>query len=293
MAGTSVTEQLAARKAAQGAKPTGKTTPSASAKPSGRSRAAKPAETKPEPETPAAGETKPSGRTKVERTPEEQAKYLEAKKAKKEAAFEKLRKMNEQKKAARRVGLEQTLSEAKAELMPDGKPGKVLYSTRASYYGVRCVVQDVIELRGRILVSVLCTTTKGGQDLEPDRYYARNFGLEFLQDEPVTEEYVPRREGTKRAEKFDKKKAREAKKARKEARAKAKAEGGESEEEEEAELEDLDLEAEEDDEDVDLEEDEEDDEDEDEEDDEDEDDEEEAEGTETEASDEAEEDSWG
>ena len=278
MAGT-VTDQLKARKQAQG-KPS---------KPAAKS-SAKPAEPEDVVETgdaEEAAESKPRGRQKVQRTPEEEAARAAAKEERKKAAFEKLREMNAKKKAARIEGLKQSLAAAKAELMPDGKPGRVMYSTRASYYGVKCIVQSVEEVRGRILVDVLCVTTKGGQELDESSYYTRRFGLNFLQDEYPEEEYEPRRGGdTKRAKKAAARKARAEKKARKAAKETAT-------DEEEAELdEDLDLEDdEENDIEAELDEDEEEDEDEPDEDEEEEDEDVESESASA-ASDEAEEDSW-
>lgn len=264
-----VAEQLAARKQSQ-AKPAAKDEPKAAAtKTTGRRTRTKPAATKAaetktaEPEVKETPAEEPAAETetktkrkqaapKPELTAEQLAEKARLKEERKQQAFEKLREMNQKKKVARASALQQDLAAAKEALLPDGKPGKVVYSTRASYYGVRCVVQDVIELRGRILVSVKCTTTKSGQELAEESWYDRNFGLDFLQDDPVTEEYEPRRDGpTKRREKFEKKKTREEKLAKKAERAAAKAAAGDDSEDE-ADLEDLDLE-DGDDEEVDLE----------------------------------------
>jgi hypothetical protein len=73
------------------------------------------------------------------------------------------------------------------------KVGDTMYSTRASYYGVKCTIIGFEEVRGRNLVHVLCTTTKKGRELEEDKFYERRFSPKFLQAEPVTEPYVRRR----------------------------------------------------------------------------------------------------
>lgn len=144
-------------------------------------------------------------------TPEEQAQRAADKEARKKAAFDKLREMSDAKKAARAAELERDLKAAKRLLMPNGKAGRIMYSTRASYYGVKCRVLDVELTQGRILVSVQCISTKGGADLPEDKYYERRFSTQFLQEEPPDEEYVPRRNG-KRKERFDRRKAKAAKK---------------------------------------------------------------------------------
>jgi hypothetical protein len=296
---TSVAEQLAEkRKANRAAAPATETKPAVTKAgtktASTRSKAPK-AKAKAEPTAPAETDTiaemtpdteeaEPKSR-KIVRTPEEQEAYDKKKAEKKEAAFAKLRDMNAKKKAARSAARAQEVQELNQLLTP----GDIKYSTRASYYGIKCRVEKVEEVRGRVLVTVTCMTTKKGQPLAEDSYYTRRFSPNFLQDEYPEEEYEPRRGGK------PKRKPKAEKKTRSGRKAKAVAAEGE----EEAELEDLELEDEADEE-AELEdesdEDEDDldeDEDEDDEEDEDDDDEVEAESDAAVTGETAEEDSWG
>ena len=277
---TSVAEQLAEkRKANRAAAPATETKPAVTKAgtktASTRSKAPK-AKAKAEPTAPAETDTiaemtpdteeaEPKSR-KIVRTPEEQEAY-------------------DKKKAARSAARAQEVQELNQLLTP----GDIKYSTRASYYGIKCRVEKVEEVRGRVLVTVTCMTTKKGQPLAEDSYYTRRFSPNFLQDEYPEEEYEPRRGGK------PKRKPKAEKKTRSGRKAKAVAAEGE----EEAELEDLELEDEADEE-AELEdesdEDEDDldeDEDEDDEEDEDDDDEVEAESDAAVTGETAEEDSWG
>lgn len=177
-----------------------------------RRRATKPTPTKPasppvEKETPAAETDAPtypdSPDTIAAYTPEQIAavtreqrdamspEQLSAfKEAKKQAAFAKLKEKSAQKRVAAAKARTEQLSELKKGL----KKGQELYLTRASYYGCKVKVQAIDEVRGRILVTVLVTTTKNAKrELEENEQFTRRVSPKFLQTEPPAEAYKKRR----------------------------------------------------------------------------------------------------
>lgn len=177
----------AKRPAGNAAKPAATTKPAAPA--------AKPATPKTGPAKVAAAKpaAKPTGNVDTSELATDEAKALAeklaAKEVRKKAAFAKLKKMSEEKKAARAVQRTADMEALQGEL----EVGDHRFLIRASYYGCEVEVLGFEEIRGRNLVHVKVLTTKKGRELDEDKTYERKVSPKFLVEERPTEAYVKRR----------------------------------------------------------------------------------------------------